>query len=321
MGVEASLIIPTRNRADVLRLSIPRFQDQTISRDRYEIVIVDDASEDDTGAAVEENAAPNIIFRRHDTHKAAAFTRNRAIEAASGKFLVFVDDDALVRPDFIEQHLQSHKDHPEAVVSGPIVECSTPPTERTPPAGWLLGRHSNPFPTGNASILRETMLRAGAFDEDFVSYGWEDSEMYRRLVKVGVKRRYNWRAPIYHYKPEAIRRSFFDRIRLEEKRGAMGALYYAKHPEFSVGFETKQLGFFRWLDRVVGGALGVEDRLKAALASGEEPSSALMRLLLVNHVEIDVGRRHWEKLDEEERRAMAAATAARVNAEPAGRNA
>ncbi|MEX0955363.1 MAG: glycosyltransferase [Rhizobiaceae bacterium] len=314
MGVEASLIVPTRNRADILRLSIPRFQDQTIEQSRYEIVIVDDASDDDTAAAVEENAAPNIIYRRHDKQRAAAFTRNRAIEAASGDILLFVDDDALVRPDFIEQHLGMHENDAGRVVCGPIVECSVPPGERSPPVGWLLGRHSNPFPTGNASIARDTILRAGKFDEDFRTYGWEDSEMYRRLAMVGVSRRYNWRAPIYHYKPETVRRSFFDRVKLEEKRGAMGALYYAKHPIFGVGFETKQLGMFRWLDRVVGGALGVEDRLKAAIASGEEPSSALMRLLLINHVEIDVGRRTWEKLDENERRAMAEATAARIGA-------
>ena len=312
MGVLTSLIVPTRNRADVLRLSIPRFQDQTLPRDRYEIIIVDDASEDDTEAAVAENAAPNIRYSRHETHRAAAFTRNRAIEVARGDLLLFVDDDALVRPDFIEQHLLMHEKHANAVVSGPIVECSRPPAARIPPAGWWLGRHSNPFATGNASIAREAILRAGAFDEDFVSYGWEDSEMYRRLAMTGVQRRYNWRAPIYHYKPETVRRSFFDRVKLEEKRGAMGALYYAKHPTFGVGFETKQLPFFRMLDRVVGGALGLEQRLRAAQESGVEPRSALMRLLLVNHVEIDVGRRAWESLGADRRRAMAEATTARV---------
>ncbi len=314
MGVEASLIVPTRNRADILRLSIPRFQDQTISRDRYEIVIVDDASEDDTETAVSENAAPNIVYRRHGTQKAAAYTRNRAIEAASGQLLLFVDDDALVRPDFIEQHLAAHARHANAVVSGPIVECSTPPAERWPAASWMLGRHSNPFATGNASIAREAIVRAGSFDEEFTSYGWEDSEMYRRLVKVGVRRQYNWRAPIYHYKPETVRRSFFDRVRLEEERGAMGAIYYAKHPIFGVGFETKQLGLFRWLDRVVGGALGLDQRLKTAIESGEEPPSALMRLLLINHVEIDVGNRTWDELGEAKRRAMAQSAAAKVKA-------
>ncbi|GAB5506247.1 MAG: glycosyltransferase family 2 protein [Rhizobiaceae bacterium] len=312
MGVEASLIVPTRNRADILRLSLPRFQDQTVARERYEIVIVDDASDDDTPAAVEENAAPNIVYRRHETQKAAAYARNRAIEAASGKLLLFVDDDALVRPDFIEQHLITHEQATGLVVSGPIVECSKPPAERNPPAGWMLGRHSNPFATGNASIARETILRAGMFDEDFGTYGWEDSEMYRRLVKTGVKRHYNWRAPIYHYKPETVRRSFFDRIRLEQKRGAMGAIYYAKHPIFGVAFETKQLGLFRWLDRVVDGAIGLSDRLEKAIESGEEPRSAFMRLLLVLHTEIDVGRRTWEQLGPEKRKAMESETIARV---------
>lgn len=314
MDIEASLIIPTRNRADMLRLSIPRFQDQTIPRDRYEIVIVDDASEDDTEVAVSENAAPNIIFRRYETQKAAAYARNRAIEAASGKLLLFVDDDALVRPDFIEKHIAAHQSRNDLVVAGPIIDCFEAPTERYPPAGWLIGRHSNPFATCNASVARDAVIRAGSFDEDFWTYGWEDSEMYRRLALAGLRRSYDWRVPIYHYKSEAIRRGFFDRIKLEEKRGAMGALYYAKHPVFSVGLETKQLAIFRMLDRVLGGALRLKERLKAAIESGEEPSSALMRLLLINHVEIDVGNRTWDELGEEKRRAMAQSAAAKVKA-------
>ncbi len=312
MGVETSLIVPTRNRADILRLSIPRFQDQTVPRERYEIIIADDASEDDTGAVVAEHAADNIIYRRHEMQRAAAFARNRAIEAASGRLLLFVDDDALVRPDFVEQHLKSHESEDGLVVAGPIVECSTPPSERTPPAGRMLGRHSNPFPTGNASVQRDAILRAGAFDEDFSGYGWEDNEMYRRLAKTGVKKRYNWRAPIYHYKPETVRRSFFDRVRLEEKRGINGAMYYAKHPIFGVAVETKQWGFFQWLDRVLDGPLGFSRRLEEALATGEEPSSAFMRLLLINHVEIDVGRRHWQELGEAQRRELAEEAAAKT---------
>ncbi|MBO6719083.1 MAG: glycosyltransferase [Rhizobiaceae bacterium] len=315
MGVEASLIVPTRNRADVLRLSIPRFLDQTIPQDSYEVIIVDDASDDDTQAVVAENAAPNLIFRRYETHRAAAFARNRAIEAASGRLLVFVDDDALVRPDYVEEHLASHREYDDVVVGGPIINCTTPPTERYAPAGRLLGRHSNPFPTGNASVPRDTILRAGGFDEDFSAYGWEDTEMYRRLLMVGLKRRHNWRAPIYHYKPAAHRRGFFERIELEKKRGAMAAIYYAKHPDdMTVAFETKQLGIFRMLDRAANRMFGLDRRLQAALDSGKEPDSALIKLLLVNHVEIAVGRRIWEEMGEAKRNAMAEATAARVKA-------
>lgn len=296
MGMKTSLIMPTRNRADLLRLSLPRFLDQTIAPSEYELVIVDDASEDDTESAVEEMAAGNIVYFKQETRTAAAGARNRAIDMASGELLVFVDDDALVRSDFIEEHLAMHRRYPDAIVAGPIIECTSAPAEANPAHGWWLGRHSNPFPTGNASVSKAAVLAAGGFDEGFTAYGWEDPEMYRRLIRTGVRRRYNWKAPIWHYKPQAFRPDFFQRLRLEENRGAMGAYYYSKHPTFSVAFETKQHAVWRMLDSLLAPLLGLEERIKKARQQGVEPSSSLWQLLMINHVEIDAGRRAFERL-------------------------
>jgi GT2 family glycosyltransferase len=296
MGVQTSLIIPTRNRAEVLRLSLPRFLNQTVPVSDYEIVIVDDASEDDTEAVVKGFAAPNIVYFRQEKRTAAAGARNRAIGLAKGQLLLFVDDDALVRSDFVAEHLATHRRYPHSVVAGPIVECTEPPAEADPAPGWWLGRHSNPFPTGNASVAKSAVLEAGGFDEGFTAYGWEDPEMYRRLIRTGVKRRYNWRAPIWHYKPATHRRDFFQRLELEESRGAMGAYYYDRHPTLSVAFETKQHAAWRALDRMLAPLLGLDTRIAEARRTGIEPSSAFWQLLMVNHVEIDAGRRALERL-------------------------
>lgn len=297
MSVKASLIMPTRNRADVLPLSLARFLDQTVPAGDYEIVVVDDASEDGTGAVVKGFGAPNVVYHRQEKRTAAAGARNRAIGVARGPILIFVDDDALVRRDYVEEHLKTHERYPGSVVAGPIIEVTEPPQEADPPAGWLRGRHSNPFPTGNASIAREAVVRAGGFDEGFTLYGWEDPEMYRRLLPTGVRRRYNWRAPIWHYKPAAHRRDFFERLKLEESRGAMGAYYCAKHPTFSVAFETKQLPAFRALDRFAERLLGIDARIAAARESGVEPASGFMKLLMINHTEIQAGRRKREEIE------------------------
>jgi len=288
--------MPTRNRAEVLRLSLPRLLEQTLPREAYEIVVVDDASDDDTGAAVSGFGAPNLLYARQEKRTAAAGARNRAISMASGPLLLFVDDDALVRSDFVAEHLATHERHPGSVVAGPIIEVTEPPAEADPPAGRFLGWHSNPFPTGNASVARQAILDAGGFDEGFNAYGWEDPEMYRRLVRTGVRRRYNWRAPIWHYKPAAHRRDFFDRLMLEESRGAMGAYYYAKHPTLSVGLETKQLAVFRALDRAAESLLRLDARIAAARASGVEPASGVMRLLMINHVEISSGHQAMRRI-------------------------
>jgi len=312
MDLEASLILPTRNRADILRLSLPRMLDQTAPRESYEIIVVDDASEDDTEAAVRELGADNVIYRRQETRGAAASARNRAIELARGRILIFVDDDAFVRPDYIEEHLAMHRAQPNLAVSGPIVEVSEVPAERNPPAGRWLGKHINAFPTGNASVSREAVVGAGLFDVDFRSYGWEDAEMFRRLLLWGVERRYNWKVPIYHYKPPATRRDFLAQLDIEEKRGEMGAIYYAKHPDLAVAFQTKQLGPLHLLECGLSRAFHIPSRIEEMRRTGEEPKSGFIRFLMVNHAEMATGRRAWLALGEEKRRALAEATRAKV---------
>lgn len=296
MSLAASFIMPTRNRAEVLRLSLPRLLGQTVPAGDYEIVIVDDASQDDTSEVVAALGAPNIVYQRQAEQRAAAAARNRAIGIARGELLVFVDDDALVRSDYLEQHLASHRQRQGLVVAGPIIECTEPPAERDPAPGFFLGRHSNPFPTGNASVAKAAVLEAGGFDEGFRAYGWEDPEMYRRLLRTGVRRRFNWRAPIWHYKPASYRRDFFQRLQLEESRGAMGAYYYTKHPTFSVAFETKQFRPIQALDRVLAPILRLDERIEAARRTGVEPQSAFWKLMMINHTEIVAGRKMREKL-------------------------
>lgn len=311
-GLDASFIIPTRNRAAILRMCLLRLADQTVSPDRYEIVVVDDASDDDTPAVLAELAAPNLRHARNESRLRAGSTRNRAIGMAQGRLLVFVDDDALVRPDYLSEHMNAHVARDDVIVAGPIIDCNEPPAERSPDVGRRLGFHTNPFPTGNASVLRRHLIDAGGFDEDFRAYGWEDSEMYQRLRLLGLGRAYNWRAPIWHYKPSAAKLDFFARLRLEEDRGAMGALYYAKHRKLNVAFETKRLALFDALDRAVNGVIDLDGRIEAARSSGVEPSSAFMRLLMINHTEIASGRREWEALGAHRREALAREARAKV---------
>ncbi|WP_197435052.1 glycosyltransferase [Nitratireductor arenosus] len=307
-----SVIVPTRNRAAVLRLSLPRLFTQTLAPDAYEVIVVDDASSDDTEAVLREFARENLVVTRLAVHAAAAAARNRALELARGDTLVFLDDDCLVAPDFLQQHAAAQARRPGSVVTGPIVDVLEPPAEASPPRHRFAGWHRNPFPTGNVSVARADIVAAGGFDEDFTAYGWEDPEMFERLALRGLKRRYCGAAPVFHYKPPAMRRAFFDRIRLERERGAMGALFYAKHRRLSVGWRTKQLGAIRLLDRLVDRVADLDGRLAAASETGREPNSAWLRLLLVNHAEIEAGWRMWERLGPEKRAALRAAALRRT---------
>src|SRR5438105_4312021 len=88
-----SVIIPTRNRCERLRLAVRSVQEQTY-RD-LEIVIVDDASFDDTPSLASALARddPRIVIVRNEEATGAARARNQGIAAGHGRFVAFLDDD------------------------------------------------------------------------------------------------------------------------------------------------------------------------------------------------------------------------------------
>lgn len=290
MSLVASLIIPTFNRADILAQTLPAFLKQSVPADRYEVVIIDDGSTDRT-----EEVARSVSDTRVKYHRFAnggrSVARNRALAVARGDLLVFVDDDAFVSGQFLEEHLRLHESSNDLVAAGPIVEVTAAPKSYALAPFWQ-GYHRNPFPTCNASVKREHALKVGGFDESFTLYGWEDLEFAERLLALGLRRRFAWRAPIFHCKATTHRRAFFRRVQLEHERGAMGALFYAKNRNFRVAMMTKLWWPFRlWdaclekifpLDRLTGEIIAQQDE-KAC------PSSFLQSLLLY-HANVGAGR-------------------------------
>jgi len=87
-----SVIIPTRNRQHLLVKAIQSVINQTWRN--IEIIVIDDASDDDTLAKVREIITDiNIIVIHNESPKGGAVARNQGIERASGKYIAFLDDD------------------------------------------------------------------------------------------------------------------------------------------------------------------------------------------------------------------------------------
>lgn len=97
-----SVIVPTYNKADYLRLTLSSYRAQT--NKNFELVIADDGSTDFTEQVVKRftNDLPITYVKRANSGRSAA--RNNAIDAAAGSLLVFSDDDRIVKPDFIAEH-------------------------------------------------------------------------------------------------------------------------------------------------------------------------------------------------------------------------
>ena len=87
-----SVIIPTHNRATMLRRAIESVLAQTWQGD-FEIIVVSDGSEDKTDEVVGSFNDPRIRFFKHETARGASAARNAGLRAASGEYIAFLDDD------------------------------------------------------------------------------------------------------------------------------------------------------------------------------------------------------------------------------------
>jgi glycosyltransferase involved in cell wall biosynthesis len=100
--IRITVAIPTYNRAGLLRQTLAGVTRQDFPADRYEVIVVDNNSRDDTRAAVAAFAAARPTPRHVlETRQGLDHARNRAIAEARGEIVVFADDDILVEPGWL----------------------------------------------------------------------------------------------------------------------------------------------------------------------------------------------------------------------------
>jgi glycosyltransferase involved in cell wall biosynthesis len=118
-----SVVVPTHNRAVFLRRCIESLLGQESDKHWYEVVVVDDGSEDDTPRVIAEVArSPRGSQLRYvrQAHRGMVQARMKGIETARGELIVFIDDDAFAPPAWL-QHLAAAALEPGvAMVGGPV---------------------------------------------------------------------------------------------------------------------------------------------------------------------------------------------------------
>jgi glycosyltransferase involved in cell wall biosynthesis len=195
-----SVVIPTLNRADMLSSTIDRIESQTVSRETYEVLVVNNNSSDHTQTVLKEKAAVYPNLRAFNQVKpGAAATRNVGIRAAVGDIALFIDDDIFAEPDLIESHLRYHGKNSDASIVGTVMspwEKSNDPFLRYLRDKGIFNPYSiacnrpmdfSYYHTGNVSTSRKLLSEVGGFNEEFFVYGMEDIELGYRLEKKGSK--------------------------------------------------------------------------------------------------------------------------------------
>ena len=165
-----SVVIPTCNRRDLLERCLNALTKQT--HDHLEIIVIDDASTDDTPQFMDQFIAqhPSLTIQsiRNDSHAGANPSRNRGIRAATGTFVAFEDSDCIAEPHWIENLLRGFSSDRVVAVVGlvkdpppaNIYELAFRGTHRVTDSA-----HARRLVGGNM-CLRRTVLLDFMVDED-----------------------------------------------------------------------------------------------------------------------------------------------------------
>lgn len=193
-----SIIVPTHNRADALARTLEHLSRQSF-RETWEAVVVNNNCTDDTNDVVwRAQANFPVPLRLVDEKKPGpAAARNRGARASSGEYLIFMDNDILTAPDFIERHYRRLKENPGCwIVSQPV---NLPEQEATvfgayrktlfpavPPDAGL--SETDSITGQGTSMPRTDFERLGGFDENFFVASGEDRELAMRAQQeLGIK--------------------------------------------------------------------------------------------------------------------------------------
>jgi glycosyltransferase involved in cell wall biosynthesis len=238
---EISVVIPTYNRREILSAVLPTLLAQDLEPERYELLVCDSNSSDGTAEYLAELRERHPALRHlPGAYSGRAAARNAGIAAARGAIVLFNDADILASPDLLSVHLGRHRERGRIAVVGLEVQVTDladyafkrdrpearghlhPPSRKK--LSWLY------FLTGNASVRRDNLLKAGCFDENFTGYGHEDLELGYRLQRDGIEILYEPRAVNYHC--QAV--GYEDQKEKMRLAGRSTARFYRKHRDFEV---------------------------------------------------------------------------------------
>lgn len=181
-----SLIITTHQRPHFLRRAI---KSARRAGSNIEIVVVDDASSDETAEACAD--FDDIRYVRAERNQRVAGARNLGILASSGEYLAFLDDDDIRLPTSLDAQLELLASHPEAGLVygqaligdqwGTLTGSSYPARCPQGDVLWeLLSR--NFIPSGTAVFRRSCIFKVGLFDERIP--GLDDWDLWIRIAEL-----------------------------------------------------------------------------------------------------------------------------------------
>jgi glycosyltransferase involved in cell wall biosynthesis len=213
---------------------------QTFPANQFEVIVVMDGSDGATELMLRKSSFPFRLCWFTQPHQGAPAARNLGVASAGADVLVFIDDDIVATPGFLQAHYAVHQQESGVVVLGAL----KPPPDS--PGGfvdvavdWTQGyfdRCSKPdYQVGgkdlvnpNFSAKKKDVLSAGGWDETFEGYGGpDDRDLGLRFERMGMRFRFEVQALGYHHQTKG----WAGVLRDVRQNGRTLHHYVEKHPE------------------------------------------------------------------------------------------
>lgn len=219
-----SVIIPVKNDAERLALCLASLAQQDYPADRYDVIVVDNGSSDESREVAEQAGAKVLSF----PGLRVGALRNRGVAAASGDILAFVDSDHEVPVGWLTAGVKVATQWPNSIVGSP---CLAPPRGTWVQRAWELHRLRSRerrevvwLGAGNMFLRRADFDRLGGFSEDLIAA--EDVDLCVRLAAQSGKIVSDMRvANIHHGEPKTLWQFF----KKELWRGSSGIRAFFAH--------------------------------------------------------------------------------------------
>lgn len=250
-----SVVVPTYRRAALLARLVAALEAQTLEKDRFEVLVVDNGSHDGTWEELTRLAARSSLRLRPlriEKNHGPAPARNLGWRAARGHYVAFTDDDCVPHPAWLEQGLASARATPDlGVLQGATLRPSGP-YFYGPNTVYRETLAPSPYFEGCNLIFPRTVLeRTGGFDESY-PFGGEDTAAGWAAIEAGGRWLFDETSVVTH---DIVDRPLRWHLMMAWREGNLVDVA-SRHPRL------REEGFWRpWAHRpsnvaVLAGALG-----------------------------------------------------------------
>jgi GT2 family glycosyltransferase len=207
-----SVLLTIRNAEKYIGSCLTSLLNQTFSN--FDIVIVDDESNDKTKEIIEEFEDPRIRYFRSKRRLGLSASRNKCLKYATGNYVFFTDGDCLVSKTWIEEGLKHLKTSNSIGVEGKTYYVSKE-YKPTRSDDVVENKNGGQYPTCNMAYKKSVLNNIGGFDERYTYM--EDRDLALRASRFG-KISFNPNMVVYHQKKTLTSREFVQKAKIIRNR-------------------------------------------------------------------------------------------------------